>query len=185
MSRRVNRDGEFAYGAGQVNPTRARNPGLIYDMGEMLYIQFLCHEGYNGSTLAVLVGSKSIDCSKFLPGVGYDDLNYPSMQLALKSKQKTTTGVFQRTVTNVGAAQSVYTAIIRAPKGVEITVRPMTLSFTRAMEKLSFRVVVRAKALPSTQMVSGSLVWKSSHKIVRSPIVIYNPGEEGLKNGKE
>lgn len=185
MSRRVDRDGEFAYGAGQVNPTRAKNPGLIYDMGEMLYTQFLCHEGYNSSTLAPLVGSKSIDCSKFLPGIGYDDLNYPSMQLSLKNKQPTTTGVFQRTVTNVGAARSVYNATIRAPRGVEIIVKPTSLSFTRVSQKLSFRVVVRAKAMPNQQMVSGSLVWKSFHKVVRSPIVIYSPGNGNMRNGKE
>ncbi|XP_059458023.1 subtilisin-like protease SBT4.14 [Corylus avellana] len=185
MSRRVNTEGEFAYGAGQVNPTRAVSPGLIYDMGEMLYTQFLCHEGYNSSSLAVLVGSKSIDCSKFLPGIGYDDLNYPTMHLSLKSKLQITTGVFQRVVTNVGAAPSVYNATIRAPRGVDITVKPMSLVFTRVNQKLCYRVVVRAKAMASMQMVSGSLVWKSSRKIVRSPIVIYSPENGNMKTGNK
>jgi hypothetical protein len=172
----VTKHGEFAYGAGQVNPIRATNPGLVYDMGELLYIRFLCHEGYNSTSLAVLFGSKSVNCSKFNRGIGYDDLNYPTMHLSLKSKQQTTTGVFQRVVTNVGAAQSVYNATIRAPKGVDITVKPMSLSFTSLNQKLSYSVVVRAKAiLPRTQMVSGSLVWKSSRNTVRSPIVIYSP----------
>jgi hypothetical protein len=185
MSRRVNTEGEFAYGAGQVNPTRAVNPGLIYDMGEMLYTQFLCHEGYNSSSLAVLVGSKSVDCSKFLPGIGYDDLNYPTMHLSLKSKQHITTAIFQRIVTNVGAARSVYNSTIRAPRGVEITVRPRSLYFTHVNQKLSYKVVVRAKAMASMQMVSGSLLWKSTRNTVRSPIVIYSPENGNMKTGNK
>ena len=171
----MNEDGEFAFGAGQMNPTRAVNPGLIYDMDEMSYIQFLCREGYSGSTLPTLVAPQHINCSKIIPGLGYDALNYPTMQLSLKNKQEPTTGVFRRRVTNVGQAISIYNATIIAPKGVEITVKPMTLSFTRVLQKRSFKVVVRANPKMSSIMVSGSLVWKSSRHTVRSPIVIYSP----------
>jgi len=177
MSRRVNynKDQEFAFGSGQVNPTRAVSPGLVFDMDEMPYIQFLCHEGYNASSLAVLVGSKRVNCSTLLPGLGYDDLNYPTMQLSLKNKREPITGVFRRRVTNVGPALSIYNATINAPAGVEITVRPTTLYFSRVLQKRSFTVVVKAKPMPSGQMVPGSLVWKSSRHVVRSPIVIYSP----------
>ncbi|XP_028093035.1 subtilisin-like protease SBT4.14 isoform X2 [Camellia sinensis] len=174
MSSRVNNEGEFAYGAGQVNPTKAVSPGLIYDMDEMSYIQFLCHEGYPGSSIATLAGSKSINCSSLLPGVGSDALNYPAMQLSLQD-QETTTGVFSRIVTNVGPSQSVYNATIRAPKGVEIIVKPMSLHFSRTSQKRSFKVVVKAKATTSMQIMSGSLIWRSSRHIVRSPIVVYSP----------
>ena len=174
MSQRVNKDGEFAFGAGQVNPTGAVDPGLVYDMDEMSYIQFLCREGYNGSHLPVLVGPQPINCSKIVPGLGSDALNYPTMQLSLKNKRGPTIGVFQRSVTNVGQAISIYNATITAPKGVEITVEPMTLSFTSVLQKRSFKVVVKAQL--TTSMVSaGSLVWKSSRHTVRSPIVIYSP----------
>ncbi|KAJ6940286.1 subtilisin-like protease SBT4.14 [Populus alba x Populus x berolinensis] len=175
MSSRVNNDAEFAYGAGQVNPEKARNPGLVYDMDEMSYIQFLCHEGYNRSSLAVLVGSKSVNCSSLLPGIGYDALNYPTMQLSVKNKQEPTVGVFIRTVTNVGPSPSIYNATIQAPKGVDIVVKPMSLSFSRSSQKRSFKVVVKAKPMPSSQMLSGALVWKSNRHIVRSPIVIFKP----------
>jgi len=47
MSHRVNKEAEFAYGAGQVNLTRTVNPGLVYDMDDFAYIQFICHEGYD------------------------------------------------------------------------------------------------------------------------------------------
>ncbi|GLT51879.1 hypothetical protein SLA2020_347170 [Shorea laevis] len=112
MSQRVNNEAEFAYGAGQLNPSRATNPGLIYDMDEMSCIQFLCHEGYNGSSIAALVGSESINCSSLLPAFGYDAPNYPSMQLNLKSGQQEIVGVFQRCVTNVGPSPAMYNATI-------------------------------------------------------------------------
>ncbi|GKV12983.1 hypothetical protein SLEP1_g24065 [Rubroshorea leprosula] len=177
MSQRVNNEAEFAYGAGQLNPSGAINPGLIYDMDEMSYIQFLCHEGYNGSSIAALVGSKSINCSSLLPAFGYDALNYPSMQLHLKSGQQETVGVFQRSVTNVGPSPAMYNATIKAPKGVQITVNPKTLFFSHALQKQGFKVVVKAKPIATSTftLLSGSLVWRSTHHTVRSPIVIYGP----------
>lgn len=174
MSKRVNTEAEFAYGAGQVNPTRALNPGLVYDMDDLSYIQFLCHEGYNGSKLSVFVGSP-VNCSSLLPGLGHDAINYPSIQLSLQSKKASTLAVFRRRVTNVGPGPTVYNATITVPKGVEIMVKPMSLSFSRTLQKRSFKVVVKAKALASMKVVSGSLVWKNPRYIVRSPIVIYSP----------
>lgn len=174
MSSRVNHDAEFAYGAGQVNPSKALNPGLIYDMDEMTYIQFLCREGYKGPSLAVLVGSKSVNCSSLIPLPGADALNYPTMQLSLKNTKKATVAVFRRRVTNVGRAGSVYNATIVAPSGVEITVKPTSLTFSSAVQRRSFKVVVRAKAMSYGNILSGSLTWRSSRYVVRSPIVIYS-----------
>ncbi|KAJ0113535.1 hypothetical protein Patl1_00330 [Pistacia atlantica] len=178
MSRRMDRFAEFSYGAGQVNPHKAASPGLIYEIDQMGYIQFLCHEGYTGSSLGVLVGSKSINCSSLVPGFGYDALNYPTMQVKLNGDKQSTTAIFHRTVTNVGAPVSIYNATIKAPRGVEISVKPMSLSFSRSMEKQSFTVVVKANPMPaSTQLLSGSLVWKSPRHVVRSPIVLYQAQE--------
>ncbi|KAF7138973.1 hypothetical protein RHSIM_Rhsim07G0022800 [Rhododendron simsii] len=178
MSSRTYKEAEFAYGAGQVNPTKALSPGLVYDMDEMSYIQFLCHEGYPGSSIAVLAGSKFINCSALLPGVGSDAINYPTMQLTLKSDQQPTVGVFRRIVTNVGPSQSIYNATVRAPQGVEITVKPMSLSFSRALEKRSFMVVVKANTIKGMEMRSGSLIWRSSRHTVRSPIVVHDSPED-------
>ncbi|KAK9742889.1 hypothetical protein RND81_03G203500 [Saponaria officinalis] len=173
MSSRINKDAEFAYGAGQVNPHRAASPGLVYDMDELTYIQFLCREGYNGTSLSMLVGSKSVNCSAMIPAFGYDSLNYPTMQLSLKNKQAPTVGVFRRRVTNVGPPQSVYNATVRAPKGVDITIKPSSLSFTRALQMRSFKVVVKASPISGFKTLSGSLIWKSPRHVVRSPIVVY------------
>ncbi|XP_022859412.1 subtilisin-like protease SBT4.14 [Olea europaea var. sylvestris] len=175
LSSKVDRDAEFAYGSGQLNPTKAVSPGLVYDMDDMSYIQFLCHEGYNESSIGSLIAHVSVNCSKLLPANGEDAINYPTMQLMLRSDQEPTVGVFRRRVTNVGLSDSVYNATIKAPKGVKITVKPVTLSFTRLSQKRSFKVVIKANPTSSKLILSGSLTWKSSRYTVRSPIVIHNP----------
>nr|KYP64357.1 Xylem serine proteinase 1 [Cajanus cajan] len=174
MSKRINNEAEFAYGSGQLNPTRAVSPGLVYDMDDIGYIQFLCHEGYNGSTLSPLVGSR-VNCSSLLPGLGQDAINYPTMQLSLESKKGTRVGVFRRRVTNVGPVPTIYNATIVSPKGVEITVKPTNLTFSKTSQKRSFKVVVKVTSIGSKKIVSGSLIWRSKRYIVRSPIVINNP----------
>ncbi|CAN1332422.1 Subtilisin-like protease SBT4.14 [Linum perenne] len=174
MSRRRNEEAEFAYGAGQLNPIRARSPGLVYDMDEMSYVQFLCHEGYKGSSLSVLVGSKSVNCSSMIPGMGYDALNYPTIQM--KGNDRATVGVFQRRVTNVGRGPYpvVYNATIQSAKGMEITVKPMSLSFSRAGDEKGFRVVVKAEGIQGySGILSGQIVWRSPGHSVRSPVVVY------------
>jgi len=158
ISQEVNKEAEFAFGAGLVNPTRALNPGLIYDMDEFGYVQFLCHEGYNGSTLSILIGSP-VNCTSLLPGIGHDAINYPSMQLSVKRNTEPT----------------MYNATIKSPKGVEITVKPTSLIFSHTLQKKSFKVVVKAKSMASMRIVSGSLIWRNPPCIVRSPIVIYSP----------
>ncbi|KEH20533.1 subtilisin-like serine protease [Medicago truncatula] len=173
MSQKVNKEAEFAFGAGLVNPTRALNPGLIYDMDEFGYVQFLCHEGYNGSTLSILIGSP-VNCTSLLPGIGHDAINYPSMQLSVKRNTESTIGVFRRRVTNVGPGPTMYNATIKSPKGVEITVKPTSLIFYHTLQKKNFKVVVKAKSMASMKIVSGSLIWRNPRYIVRSPIVIYS-----------
>ncbi|GFP85994.1 xylem serine proteinase 1 [Phtheirospermum japonicum] len=148
-------------------------------MDDMSYIQFLCHEGYNETDIGGLIGQGPVNCSEFVHTTGEDALNYPTMQLTLRSNKEPTTGNFRRTVTNVGPPQSVYNATIKAPAGVEIVVQPMSLSFSKASQKRSFKVVVKAKPVSKNVMIlSGSLTWKSSGHTVRSPIVIYNQWAE-------
>ncbi|XP_059634070.1 subtilisin-like protease SBT4.14 [Cornus florida] len=168
-------DAEFGYGAGQMNPTKAVNPGLVYNIGnEDDYIPFLCREGYSGSILALLF-SYNVNCSNYPPPTSHDALNYPTMQLYLKNTtQLPTTVVFQRTVTNVGPSPSIYNATIIAPKGVEITVNPMSLSFSTAFQERNFKVVVKAQPMSKgLKIISASLSWRNSRHVVRSPIVIY------------
>ncbi|PIA49729.1 hypothetical protein AQUCO_01300466v1 [Aquilegia coerulea] len=174
-----NSDNEFSYGAGQVNPRAAIRPGLVYDMDALNYIQFLCHEGYKEADLKIIAQSKSVNCSTLSPGRGIDAINYPSMQLSLQTGEAKV-ATFRRTVTNVGPAKSIYNATINADtESLEITVKPMTLSFTKMFQKRSFTMVVNAKAIHDMQTVlSASLVWSSGKHTVRSPIVVYSTFDE-------
>lgn len=177
INRRMNAEGEFAYGAGNINPSRAKNPGLVYDDHEISYIKFLCSEGYTASSIAVLAGSNPINCPSLTQGLGHDSLNYPTIQLSVRGTRRPTVAVFQRQVTNVGRAVSFYNATVVAPQGVEVTVAPTTLSFTQLLQKRTFKVIVKASPLPPAKMVSGWLTWKTVGHVVRSPVVIYSPSQ--------
>jgi hypothetical protein len=49
--------GELAYGAGQLNPSRARDPGLVYDAIKADYVRMLCAEGYISTQLRTITTS--------------------------------------------------------------------------------------------------------------------------------
>ncbi|KAM3698015.1 hypothetical protein ACB098_06G157000 [Castanea mollissima] len=54
---------EFAYGAGNINPRKSANPGLIYDIDALDYIAFLCGQGYSTKLLQAVTGDNS-SCPK-------------------------------------------------------------------------------------------------------------------------
>ncbi|KAJ6362714.1 hypothetical protein OIU78_003003 [Salix suchowensis] len=148
-------DAEFGSGSGQINPSEAVHPGLVYDINMSSYIRFLCKEGYNSTTISLLIGGKKkYKCSNFKPAQGMDGLNYPSMHAQLKSARSKISAVFYRTLTNVG------------------------LKFNRTHQKQSFEVFVEGGSMQNgTQILSALLEWSDSKHIVRSPIIIYKPSE--------
>ena len=46
-----NLEAEFAYGAGNIDPVKAIDPGLVYDADEIDYVKFLCGQGYSTRAL--------------------------------------------------------------------------------------------------------------------------------------
>lgn len=169
---------ELGSGAGQIDPTKAVDPGLVYDLSMSSYIRFLCKEGYNGTSIALLLGGKKrYNCSDFKPAQGTDGLNYPTMHIHLKNPNSTVSAVFHRTVTHVGHGSAVYKANVISPKGLSVTVLPTSLNFTRPLEKRSFKVAVKGGALPNgTNFLSALLEWNDSQKhSVRSYILVYKP----------
>uniref|UniRef100_A0A2N9IL92 Peptidase S8/S53 domain-containing protein n=1 Tax=Fagus sylvatica TaxID=28930 RepID=A0A2N9IL92_FAGSY len=139
MSAKKNPDAEFAYGAGNINPLKASNPGLIYDIDALDYIKFLCAQGYHTTLLRHITGDKSI-CPEGSAGTAFD-LNYPSIALSTPLS-KAISHVFNRTVTNVGSPTSTYKAIVTTPPGLSIKVNPSVLSFTSLGQKLSFTLTI-------------------------------------------
>ncbi|CAM8933442.1 unnamed protein product [Rhodiola kirilowii] len=170
-------DAELGSGAGQINPTKAVHPGLIYDISTNAYIRFLCKEGYNSTTIALITGGmQRYDCSSFKPALGTDGLNYPTMHTQLSSPNATITATFHRTVTNVGSDKSVYTANVVSPQGLEIEVVPRMLSFNELNEKKPFKVVLKGGPMPAgVHIYSALLEWSDSKHSVKSPIVVFKP----------
>ncbi|KAJ1391132.1 Peptidase S8/S53 domain [Sesbania bispinosa] len=169
MSATLNPEAEFAYGAGQINPIKAVNPGLVYDADEIDYVKFLCGQGYDNKKLRTITDDSS-SCTSTNNGTVWD-LNLPSFALST-NVSRSFSRIFHRTVTNVGSATSRYKARINAPPSLlNIKVEPDVLSFSSVGEKKSF--TLRIEGSINVDIVSSSLVWDDGVFQVRSPIVVY------------
>ncbi|KAL0542200.1 hypothetical protein IC582_022295 [Cucumis melo] len=157
----------FAMGSGHVNPSKAANPGLVYDIQPDDYIPYLCHL-YTDAQVSIIV-RKQVTCST-VPRIREGDLNYPSFAVSLEAGSQT----FNRTVTNVGDANSVYYPIVEAPAGVSVKVTPSNLKFSKLNEKVTYSVTFsRIDFVRTTSEFSeGYLIWVSKKLMVRSPISV-------------
>ncbi|KAL6649195.1 hypothetical protein ACP70R_013419 [Stipagrostis hirtigluma subsp. patula] len=165
----------FAMGAGHVNPARAVDPGLVYDIQPADYVTHLCTLGYTHMEIFKITHA-GVNCSAVLQQNRGFTLNYPSITVVVKNRA--TTAVLWRTVTNVGTPNSTYTAQVATPPGVKVTVAPTTLAFVEFGEQRSFQVTIVAPASPPVGQDSaeGYLVWKQiggqGKHVVRSPIAV-------------
>ena len=171
MDSKKNRDLEFAYGSGHINPLQAVDPGLVYDATEADYIDFLCNQGYNTTTLRLITGDNNSFCNTLKPGRAWN-LNYPSFSLAMEDGQHIM-AVFTRTVTNVGSPNSTYTLSMYMPTSIDVTVEPSVLSFSALGEKKSFKVQVYGPNITQQPILSGTIMWNDGVHVVRSPLVVY------------
>ncbi|XP_026666168.2 subtilisin-like protease SBT4.3 [Phoenix dactylifera] len=170
MNPSLHQDAELAYGAGQVNPRKAVHPGLVYDATAEDHIKMLCYQGYNTSMIRLITGDKS-SCSKSEKGSARD-LNYPSMAFFVEL-DKPFIGKFSRTVTNVGKADSKYTARISSDPKLKVTVEPNQLSFRKLHEKQKFVVTVSGRLHAINSLASASVIWSDRKHSVRSPIIVH------------
>ncbi|KAM0909347.1 hypothetical protein ACQ4PT_014866 [Festuca glaucescens] len=152
-------------GSGHVNPTRAADPGLVYDLSITDYAGYICWLlGDHG--LATIVHNSSLNCA-MLPKVKNTQLNYPMITVPVTSTPFTV----NRTVTNVGLSKSTYTAKVDAPKSMVVHVFPEKLTFSKLGEKKTFSLTVSSHLVGKEEFVEGSLRWVSEKHVVRSPIV--------------
>lgn len=166
-------DAELASGSGQINPTKAVHPGLIYDLNLSSYTRFLCKEGYNSTAIGRLIGrKKKLNCSTIRPAQGLDGLNYPSMHFHF-TNESSISAIFRRTVTNVGFAKSLYKATVHSPKGLSVTVSPRVLTFSRSQQTRSFTVLVKGSMESGASILSALLEWSDTKHSVKSPILVY------------
>ncbi|XP_015083979.1 subtilisin-like protease SBT1.7 [Solanum pennellii] len=157
----------FAIGAGHVNPLRANDPGLIYDIPIEDYLPYLCGLNYTNQQVGSIVKHK-VDCNK-VKHIPEAQLNYPSFSITLGDISQT----YTRTVTNVGEAKSSYTVEIDSPPGVTVNVKPSTLKFSKLDQKLKYQVTfTRRDDSTSSGIAQGFLKWSCKKYSVRSPIAV-------------
>ncbi|KAL0306698.1 UNVERIFIED_CONTAM: Subtilisin-like protease SBT5.3 [Sesamum radiatum] len=153
------------YGGGHVQPNRAMDPGLVYDLAENDYLNFLCALGYN-QTQIQLFSEEPYTCPQPIRLI---DLNYPSITVPNLSGSVTVT----RKVKNVGSPGT-YRARVHSPRGISVHVEPDSLTFERAGEEKGFRVTLQVKKPGGAvkDYVFGQLTWSDGRHYVRSPIVV-------------
>ncbi|MCD7466887.1 Subtilisin-like protease 3 [Datura stramonium] len=157
----------FAIGAGHVNPSKANDPGLIYDIEPSDYLPYLCGLNYTNRQVGMFMQRKA-NCSE-ITSILEGQLNYPSFSIQVRGNS--TAQVYSRTVTNVGQANSTYIVEIDSPPGLDVKVEPTKLVFSEVKQKLIYQVTFTPLATrPSTTYNQGSLRWISEKHIVRSPI---------------
>ena len=160
----------FATGAGQVNGTRAADPGLVYDIHYRDYVKYVCGLGYTPEQVETVV-RKPVDCA-LIGGISGEELNYPTLYVNASNMPRFIT----RTVTNVGRPRERYTLSLDQPPGVTIEVFPRTLEFITLRQNLTYTVSITPPdiepRLRSSETVEGHLNWVSAHHRVRSPIAI-------------
>ncbi|XP_021748674.1 subtilisin-like protease SBT1.1 [Chenopodium quinoa] len=164
----------FEFGSGHINPDKALDPGLVYDITGDDYLHYLCSINYTNTQVTILARRKySCPSNKGKIAVQPGDLNYPSFAVIFDAakKGKTTTYTYKRTVTNVGSGKISYKVFLDQPKGVKVSVEPKVLHFTKMGEKQSYKVSFTGTS--SRNFCSfGSLIWVSGEYSVRSPIAI-------------
>ncbi|KAJ8749107.1 hypothetical protein K2173_013714 [Erythroxylum novogranatense] len=167
--------GVFAIGAGHVNPEKAINPGLIYDISANDYVSHLCTLGYTRSEVFT-ISHRNVSCSELLRINKGFSLNYPSISVIFKHGVMSKT--MRRRVTNVGNPKSIYSLKVMAPEGVKVIVKPKRLVFRRKNQSLSYRVrfiTGKRTAKGHVSFGQGHLTWVDSQKNhirVRSPISV-------------
>lgn len=165
----------FDHGAGHVEPIKALDPGLIYDISIEDYLHFLCSLNYTSSQIAVLSKSNFTcddgESSTSKATYSVANLNYPSFAVPFKAGSNVLK--YTRTVTNVGGAGTYKVTVSSPSESVKIVVEPEELSFGAVNEKKTYKVTFTATSMASTETSSfGRLEWSDGKHVVGSPIAV-------------
>ncbi|KAL0326643.1 UNVERIFIED_CONTAM: Subtilisin-like protease SBT2.5 [Sesamum angustifolium] len=155
----------FDFGAGSVDPSRAIDPGLVFDAYFKNYLQFLCAvPGVDDMSIRRAVGvgcpaKRKEWCS---------DLNAASVTVSnLVGSRKV-----KRRVTNVADADEKYTVTMREPAGVKVRVTPeafkISVNASRFI-RLHLEATQRTNAYTFGEMVLRG----SKNHVVRVPIAVF------------
>ncbi|KAL0446431.1 UNVERIFIED_CONTAM: Subtilisin-like protease SBT2.5 [Sesamum latifolium] len=155
----------FDFGAGSINPSRAIDPGLVFDAYFKNYLQFLCAvPGVDDMSIRRAVGvgcpaKRKEWCS---------DLNTASVTVSnLVGSRKV-----MRRVTNVGDSDEQYTVTVREPAGVKVGVTPAAFKISVNASRV---ITVLLEATQRTNAYTfGEMVLRGSNNhVVRVPIAVF------------
>lgn len=159
----------FALGSGHFRPTKAADPGLVYDASYRSYLLYCCSLGLNEI-------DPTFQCPSKVPPAY--NLNYPSISIPYLNGAVTVT----RTVTCVGltgnSALSTYNFNVEPPFGVSVRTEPDVLVFDRIGQKKQFNIILETQRYENTGEARrdryrfGWFSWTDGHHVVRSPIAV-------------
>ncbi|XP_027341581.1 subtilisin-like protease SBT3.3 isoform X2 [Abrus precatorius] len=155
----------FDIGGGFVNPDKAMDPGLIYDVITEDYIQFLCSMGHSSASISEVTNTTT-RCKK----VKHQALNLNLPSISVPNLKRATT--VMRTVTNVGNITAVYKALVKVPYGIKVSVEPTILNFSSNTRVLTFNVSFMSTQKLHGDYKFGSLTWTDGKHFVRTPIAV-------------
>lgn len=160
----------FDIGAGHINPLKALDPGLVYEMKTSDYILFLCNVGYTQENIQKMVlpfPGLDTSCSRVQRSSA--NVNYPS--ISVSNLQSTMT--IRRTVRNVGQNKnSIYFARVVEPDGVEVSIWPKVIFFSWFQEENTYYVTLKPLKKSQGRYDFGEIVWSDGFHRVRSPLVV-------------
>ncbi|KAA8550925.1 hypothetical protein F0562_002609 [Nyssa sinensis] len=162
----------FDIGAGHIDPMKAMEPGLIYDMKTSDYIIFLCNIGYTQDQIRnMVILSPGTDTDTSCPE-GHKtntNINYPS--ITVSNLQSTMT--IRRTVRNVSKKKTaIYFVSVANPDGVEVVIWPRVLIFSCFTEEISYYVTLKPQKQSQGRYDFGEIVWSDGFHYVRSPLAV-------------
>lgn len=154
----------FSFGSGHFRPTKAADPGLVYDASYEDYLLYLCSHGFSFTNPVFRCPNKPPSAL---------NLNYPS--IAIPNLNGTV--IVKRTVTNVGGSKSVYFFSAKPPMGVSVKANPSILFFDHIGQKKSFTITVRLGSETTRQGLTKQYVfgwyrWTDGLHLVRSPMAV-------------
>ncbi len=162
----------FDFGSGHIDPNKANDPGLVYDVTDDEYDAFAC-----GTASPAVEQARCDDLAA--GGLSFDaeDLNQPSIAVSRLANSQTIT----RRVTSVSDEAETYVASIVAPPQMSVDVVPSNLTIGPG-QSATFDVTFTYVSGPLDLWRFGSLTWSSSNHDVRSvlgvqPVSVNAPAE--------
>ncbi|KAJ0103402.1 hypothetical protein Patl1_05768 [Pistacia atlantica] len=152
-------------GAGEISPPNALNPGFVFETTTEDYFRFLCYYGFSNKIIKLMT-STNFNCPKKSSHELISNINYPSISISKLDRHKAFRTI-ERTVTNVGSMNAIYTASIQAPSGLAVNVYPEKIEFAENVTRVSFKVSFNSKEADSGYNFGLITWWDGQDNYVR------------------